>query len=404
MQQHEMIDINALTPYENNARTHSTDQLEMIGNSIKEFGFINPVIIDENNMILVGHGRVMAAKNIGIKQVPFRRVTNLTEDQKKAYIIADNKLSDLGGWDDELLLAELESIELDMSKFGFDIEIDDIEDPDIVEDDPPDVDADAEPKSKRGDVYKLGDHVLMCGDSTDPDDITKLLRGGQPAASISPVTIDLLLTDPPYGVNAVNTDGKIGGDKPITFGHVGNVANSDLGQVAKANKYKPIKGDDTTETAKKSYQIIKELSKEQIIFGGNYFTDFLPPKSCWIIWDKENGESFFADAELAWTSFNKGAKLYHFMWNGMAREGSRKIEGIKRIHPTQKPVGLIGQIINDFSKENDLIADIFGGSGSTLIACEQLNRKCYMMEYEPYYVDVIIERWENFTGRKAVRI
>lgn len=178
MQQHEMIDINALTPYENNARTHSTDQLEMIGNSIKEFGFINPVIIDENNMILVGHGRVMAADQIGIKQVPFRRVTNLTEDQKKAYIIADNKLSDLGGWDDELLLAELESIELDMSKFGFDIEIDDIEDTDIVEDDPPEVDADAEPKSKRGDVYKLGDHVLMCGDSTDPDDITKLLRGG----------------------------------------------------------------------------------------------------------------------------------------------------------------------------------------------------------------------------------
>lgn len=396
MQQHEIIDINALTPYENNARTHSPDQLEMIGNSIKEFGFINPVIIDENNMILVGHGRVMAAKNIGIKQVPFRRVTNLTEDQKKAYIIADNKLSDLGGWDDELLLAELESIELDMSQFGFDIEIDDIEDPDVVEDDPPDVDADAEPKSKRGDVYQLGDHFLMCGDSTDPDDVTKLLRGGQPAASISPVTIDLLLTDPPYGVNAVNTDGKIGGDKEA-FGKIGG------NNIVEANTYMPIKGDDTTETAKKSYQIIKGLSKEQIIFGGNYFTDFLPPRACWCVWDKENSGNF-ADVELAWTSFNKGAKLYHFMWNGMAREGSRKIEGIKRIHPTQKPVGLIGQIINDFSKENDLIADIFGGSGSTLIACEQLNRKCYMMEYEPYYVDVIIERWENFTGRKAVRI
>lgn len=396
MQQHEMIDINALTPYENNARTHSPEQIEMICNSIREFGFINPVIIDENNMILVGHGRVMAAKQIGIKEVPFRRVTNLSEDQKKAYIIADNKLSDLAGWDDDLLMAELESIELDMSQFGFDLEIDDIEDPDIVEDDPPDVDADAEPKSKRGDVYKLGDHVLMCGDSTDPDDITKLLKGGQPAASISPVTIDLLLTDPPYGVNAVNTDGKIGGDKEA-FGKIGG------NNIVEANTYMPIKGDDTTETAKKSYQIIKELSKEQIIFGGNYFTDFLPPRACWCVWDKENSGNF-ADVELAWTSFNKGAKLYHFMWNGMAREGSRKIEGIKRIHPTQKPVGLIGQIINDFSKENDLIADIFGGSGSTLIACEQLNRKCYMMEYEPYYVDVIIERWENFTGRKAVRI
>lgn len=178
MQQHEMIDINALTPYKNNARTHSPEQLEMIGNSIMEFGFINPVIIDENNMILVGHGRVMAAKQIGIKEVPFRRVTNLTEDQKKAYIIADNKLSDLAGWDDDLLMAELESIELDMSQFGFDLEFDDIEDPDIVEDDPPEVNTDAEPKSKRGDVYQLGDHFLMCGDSTDPDDVTKLLRGG----------------------------------------------------------------------------------------------------------------------------------------------------------------------------------------------------------------------------------
>ena len=178
MQQHEMIDINALTPYKNNARTHSPEQIEMICNSIREFGFINPVIIDENNMILVGHGRVMAAKQIGIKEVPFRRVTNLSEDQKKAYIIADNKLSDLAGWDDDLLMAELESIELDMSQFGFDLEFDDIEDPDIVEDDPPDVDADAEPKSKRGDVYQLGDHFLMCGDSTDPDDVTKLLRWG----------------------------------------------------------------------------------------------------------------------------------------------------------------------------------------------------------------------------------
>ena len=204
------------------------------------------------------------------------------------------------------------------------------------------------------------------------------------------------MTDPPYGVNAVNTDGKIGGDKEA-FGKIGG------NNIVEANTYMPIKGDYTTETAKKSYQIIKGLSKEQIIFGGNYFTDFLPPRACWCVWDKENSGDF-ADVELAWTSFNKGAKLYHFMWNGMAREGSRKIEGIKRIHPTQKPVGLIGQIINDFSKENDLIADIFGGSGSTLIACEQLNRKCYMMEYEPYYVDVIIERWENFTGRKAVRI
>lgn len=204
MEQHKRIDINILKPYENNARTHSPDQLEMIGNSIREFGFINPVIIDENNMILVGHGRVMAAKQIGLTEVPFRRVTNLSEDQKKAYIIADNKLSDLAGWDDDLLLAELESIELDMSQFGFDnIEDDDIE----INEDDFDFDEkgedDLDPIAKRGDVYQLGDHFLMCGDSTSAADVDRLLKGR--AANGSPVSADIIYTDPPYGMN-LDTD------------------------------------------------------------------------------------------------------------------------------------------------------------------------------------------------------
>jgi DNA modification methylase len=124
---------------------------------------------------------------------------------------------------------------------------------------------------------------------------------------------------------------------------------------------------------------------------------------CWLIWDKQNTGNF-ADAELAWTSFDKSVKLYHFMWNGLVREGDRKAEGERRIHPTQKPVGLIAHILNDFTKEKNAILDCFGGSGSTLIACEQLNRKCFMMELEPKYIDVIIARWEKFTGRKAEKI
>lgn len=177
MDQHEKIDINILKPYENNARIHSPEQLEMIGNSIREFGFINPVIIDEDDMILVGHGRVMAAKQIGITEVPFRRVTNLTEDQKKAYIIADNKLSDLAEWDEDLLQAELESIELDMAQFGFvDITEEDIE---INEDDFNfEEEVKSDPISKRGQIYRLGDHVLMCGDSTNAEDVQSLMRGG----------------------------------------------------------------------------------------------------------------------------------------------------------------------------------------------------------------------------------
>ena len=171
--------------------------------------------------------------------------------------------------------------------------------------------------------------------------------------------------------------------------------------VVAARQYRPVIGDETTETAKKNYEIVKEVSENQIIFGGNYFTDFLSPSRCWIVWDKENTGNF-ADAELAWTSFNKGVRLYHFMWNGLAREGSRKVEGVTRVHPTQKPVGMLAEILKDFSDEDDLILDCFGGSGSTLLACEQTGRKCCMMELDPHYVDVIIKRWEDFTGQKAI--
>lgn len=399
MQQHEMIDINALTPYENNARTHSPDQLEMIGNSIREFGFINPVIIDENNMILVGHGRVMAAKNIGIKQVPFRRVTNLTEDQKKAYIIADNKLSDLGGWDDELLLAELESIELDMSKFGFDIEIDDIEDTDIVEDDPPEVDADAEPKSKRGDVYKLGDHVLMCGDSTDPDDITKLLRGGR-SADVPPVTVDMILSDPPYGMN-LDTD----------FSTIkGSLKSIGKKRGTQGNKYDKVIGDNDDFKPELILTFFENFSycKEMFLFGADYFAEYLQDKNngSWLVWDKRKpsqADAIGSEFELIWSrSKHKRRMLRHDWFGFLSSENSA--DARNRIHPTQKPVTLLADIIEQWGKNSNVILDLYGGSGSTLIACEQLNRKCYMMELDAHYVDVIIERWENFTGRKAVRI
>ena len=164
-----------------------------------------------------------------------------------------------------------------------------------------------------------------------------------------------------------------------------------------------MKNDDSTDTARAAYEVFKDLSEDQIIFGGNYFTDFLPPSSCWLVWDKENTGNF-ADAELAWTSFDKAVRLYRWMWNGMSRKGDHKTEGRARVHPTQKPVGMLAEILKDFSEEDDLILDCFGGSGSTLIACEQLNRQCRMMELDPHYCDVIIQRWENLTGEKAVRL
>lgn len=172
--------------------------------------------------------------------------------------------------------------------------------------------------------------------------------------------------------------------------------------VCPVNEYRNIIGDENTDAARDLWGIIKDKIKNAIIFGGNYFTDFLEPSPCWIVWDKQTGENNFADIELAWTSFNRHARLYKWMWNGMAREGDRESEGIKRVHPTQKPVGLFRKILEEFSNGGDVVLDAFGGAGTTLIACEQTGRKCYMMELDPHYCDIIIDRWERLTGGKAV--
>ena len=207
---------------------------------------------------------------------------------------------------------------------------------------------------------------------------------------------ELCLTDPPYGVNIVK-GATVGGDKPF-----GTTRGEAKNAILKAREYAPIIGDDTTDSAKANYEIMREFTDVQILFGGNYFTDFLPPSRCWLVWDKGVAkDSFFAQVELAWCSKDGNAKLYKHLWSGLCREGSRDIEGEKRVHPTQKPVGMLASIIKDFTKENDTVLDCFGGSGSTLIACEYTNRKCRMMELDPHYCDVIISRWETLTGGKA---
>lgn len=376
--------VSELVPYENNPR-HNDDAVDYVANSIKKFHFQVPIVIDKNNVVIAGHTRLKACHKLGIKEVPCIVADDLTPEQVKAFRLADNKTSELAEWDMDKLDIELGEIpDIDMSAFGFDIEIDDMDEAtEAKEDEAPEV-KDGEPKAKMGDIYQLGRHRLMCGDSTKQEYVDKLMNG---------VKADLVFTDPPYGIDVVNVNNnKIGGDKP--FGKVGGC------KIVNAKEYIPIKGDDTTDTAKLSYEIYKNYSDNQIIFGGNYFTDFLKPSSCWVVWDKQNTGNF-ADVELAWTSFDKGAKLYQWMWNGMIRKGNVNVEGKTRVHPTQKPAGLIESILKDFSNENDLILDVFGGSGSTLIACEETNRKCYMIEYEPHYIDVIIERWENFTGQKA---
>lgn len=377
--------IEELKPYENNSRTHDESQIKQICESIKEYGWTNPVLIDEKGMIIAGHGRVEAGKKLDIKEVPCIVLSGLTEAQKKAYVIADNKMALNAGWNEELLKTELENLkelDFDLELTGFNIdELDELfkedeEEREIVEDDF-DIELPEEPKAKLGDIYQLGNHRLMCGSSTDIDMVNKLIDNNK---------IDLVYTDPPYGINIVNDKGKVG-----------------AGNLAKNRTYLEVKGDDTTETAQEFYNTCVALGIEKIIlWGGNYFIDFLPFSPSWLIWDKriDMNSNNFADGEMAWCSFKTPVRIYHQLWNGMIREGEHE----DRVHPTQKPIRMQTEILKDFTNENDNILDGFGGSGSTLIACEETNRNCFMMEYEPHYVDVIIKRWEEFTGKKAVLI
>ncbi len=384
----EYLPIDKLKPYDKNTRKHEALDVDNIAKSIEKYGMCDAIgIWGEDNTIVEGHGRMLACKKLGLETVPCVRLDHLTDEQRREYAIAHNATAELSFWDKDFLSEEL--ADLDMSDFDFDFGLDELaeEETEIVEDEVPEVDEENEPITKLGDIWQLGRHRLMCGDSTDKATVELLMNGNK---------ADMVFTDPPYGIDIVSNN-KVGGDGATHFGKVGGE------NIVQASTYMAIKGDDTTDTARLNYEIIKDLSENQIIFGGNYFTDFLPPKACWCVWDKENTGNF-ADVEMAWTSFDKGAKLYRWLWNGLCRKGERSIEGKSRVHPTQKPVGLIAEILKDFTKENDIVLDCFGGSGSTLIACEQIDRQCYMIEYEAHYCDVIIKRWETLTGEKAVLI
>ena len=231
---------------------------------------------------------------------------------------------------------------------------------------------------ERGQVWQLGRHRLMCGDATSREDVETLLDG---------LIADLTLTDPPYGVNIVKNN-QVGSSKFCE--RVGVERSPDL-PIPKARQYDPVIGDENTDAARAHYNLAVEFSNNQVIFGGNYFADFLPVRKCWIVWDKQNGKgNNFADGELAWTSFNKPLKIYQWRWTGMIRKGKHAIEGKVRIHPTQKPVGVIQSILEDFSNEGVSVLDCFAGSGSTLIACEISNRTCYAMELSSGYCEKII--------------
>ena len=370
------VSLEKLRPYERNAKKHGAGQIEKLKASIMEFGFLTPCLIDSDYNLIAGHGRVMAAKELGIKTVPCVFIEGLTDEQRRAYILADNRLGELGEWDMDIVWDELSELD----ELGFDIELTGFEMPEeipeVIEDDFDESAVPDEPRTKLGDLWQMGGHRLICGDSTDSAIIDRLMDG---------VKADMVFTDPPYGINIVNDNGKVGAEN-----------------LAKNRTYSKVIADDTTETARDAYCVLSTLCDKLIIWGGNYFLEFLPPSDGWIIWDKRRDmtSNNFADGEMAWCSFHTPIRIYHQLWNGMIREGEHE----DRVHPTQKPVRMLGEVLQDFSNKNDIILDVFGGSGSTLIACEQLNRKCYMSELDPHYCDVIISRWETLTGREAVLI
>lgn len=381
-----------LIPYVNNARTHSTEQIKQIAASIKEFGFTNPILLDGDNGIIAGHGRVMAAELLKMAEVPCIELPHLTPAQKKAYILADNKLALNAGWDDELLEAELKSLEeldFDVDLTGFDSdELSDIfRDGEAVEDDF-DVDAEIEaietPVSKLGDIWQLGNHRLMCGDSTDKETVAKLMDGNK---------ADMVFTDPPYGID-------------YSGGRTQTVKNKQYGKILSDT----LVGDNLGNLICNVFIFNKSEADIYICVSPIMQKPFMVEiERCGkvidavIVWDKKiPGLGYMAYRRqcefilfVKGSQFKKGDKSDFDLWQ-ISRDNANKY-----VHGTQKPIAVPSRAICNSSKQENIILDLFGGSGSTLIACEQTNRNCYMMELDEKYCDVIIKRWETLTGKQA---
>jgi len=356
----------------NNPRLIKDDKFAKLVKSVKEFPEmldIRPIVVNSDMIILGGNMRFRACKEAGLKEIPVIIAEGLTEQQQKEFLIKDNVAG--GEWDWDMLANEWEVEQLDA--WGLDIPNFDVTELEAVEDDFEVPEDGVETDIVLGDLFEIGEHRLLCGDSTDSDQVAKLMNGQK---------ADMVFTDPPYGIKVVGKNGKVGGDN-----------------LAKNGVYAEIIGDDTTETAKEFYDTCISLGMENfIIWGGNYFTDFLNPNRCWVVWFKNHvTERTFANCELAWTNIDHNSKTYSSTWDGYTKEG----ESGSKIHPSQKPIKLCSDVLQDFTEKNDIVYDGFLGSGSTLIVCEKLQRQCLGIELDPKYCDVIVKRWQDFTGKEA---
>ena len=413
----EYIPINEIKPYENNAKIHTEEQIEQIKRSIKEFGMNDPIgIWGKDNIIIEGHGRLMALQELGWDEVPVIRLDDLTDDQRKAYTLIHNQTTMNTGFDIDILNEELQNIDLDMSYYGFD----EIEEPEIeIEDDDfniEDIEPMKEPKSKRGEIYKLGNHILMCGDSTNPDDVDKLMNGA---------VADLVVTDPPYNVAISNSQGMTIENDDMSdenFKEFLNKAFYNLSNNLKEGGAFYIWYGDSEDINFRTTCVNNNLTIRQcLIWVKNHFNlgrqDYKwKHEPCLYGWkdgeahyfiDEFNHPTVFED-KIDFDSLKKeeAIQMLKDIYNdGISTTVIHEDKPMMNdLHPTMKPLKLLARLIRNSSKENEIVLDLFGESGSTLITCEQLNRKCYMMEYDPVYADVIIDRWETLTGKKAIKI
>jgi len=398
-----MLPVSEVRPYEKNPRKNA-EAVKYVKASIEQFGFKVPIIIDSNRVIVAGHTRLLAAKSLGMAEVPCIMADDLTEDQVKAFRLADNKVGEFAEWEMNLLgkeLGELAEIsDIDMGDFGFDLsEFDNIgmdEKTEVEEDEVPE---EVEPVCKKSEIWLLGDHRLMCGDSTDAEQVAKLMDGEM---------ADMTFSDAPYNVDfkgSMSNTTKNG----VMIKHKGANTRHEAIHNDKMNK------DDFFNFMIKILENIKAnvTGAWYLSFSSVNLEELLNPLRAsgmdWksiIIWMKNQATLSMKDYKSRYEPIVYGR--FNDAWYGN-RGFEEDIWEYQRtlkndLHPTMKPVPLIGKMVQDGSKEGGIVLDLFGGSGSTLIACEQLNRKCRMMELDPHYCDVIIARWEKLTGQKAVKL
>lgn len=380
-----------------NYRKHNDRNKELIKKSLEECGTGRSIVIDNEGEIIAGNGVYEQAQalNIPVKVIETdgselvvvkRTDLNTDDEKRKKLAVMDNSTSDSSEFDLELLSVDFDVPELkDMGIDIPDVEVE--EEKEVVEDEVPE---EVETRAKRGDIWKLGDHRLMCGDSTSITDVEKLMNG---------VKADMIFTDPPYGMNLDTDYSKMNGAKK-------NIEFKQRKNVVGGKTYEQGKIDDFTPEMVSNLFACFDYVKEVFLWGADYFAELLPNKNdgSWIVWDKRDDNEQFdkmygSSFELCWSKNKHKRDIARVRWCGVF--GTEKEFDKKRCHPTQKPTALVQWFLDRYSKENQIILDLYGGSGSTLIACEQLNRKCFMMELDEHYCDVIIQRWENLTGKTA---